>query len=50
MISLGLVFGLMGFIFGMTAMSNVNSAASRIDELEQRLKQAGILEDEILPN
>ncbi len=44
--TVGFVFGMMGFIFGMAAMSIAISASGKIDKLEQRLNEAGILNKE----
>ncbi len=40
----GLSFGMLGFVFGIAATNNANSAIGKIDKLEQRLSDAGILE------
>ena len=39
----GLSFGLLGFIFGISASNSATAAASKIDKLEQRLTDVGIL-------
>jgi hypothetical protein len=38
----GLSFGVLGFIFGIAATNNAKSANDKIDELEQRLSNAGV--------
>ncbi len=43
---LALPFGMLGFIFGMIAFSYATSATARVDRLEQRLIEAGMLEKE----
>lgn len=40
----GLSFGLLGFVFGISATSSAAAAASKVDALEQRLCEAGILD------
>ena len=39
-------FAIMGFIFGTIAFSHATSASKKIEELEQRLVAAGLLEEE----
>jgi hypothetical protein len=43
---LALPFGMLGFIFGMIAFSYATSATARVDRLEKRLIEAGMLENE----
>lgn len=42
----GMSMGLLGFIFGINASNAATSASSRIDRLEKRLGDAGLLDDE----
>jgi hypothetical protein len=42
----GLSFGMLGFIFGISASNSATSAASKVNKLEQRLSDAGILDRE----
>lgn len=44
--SLGFVFGIMGFIFSLSALTNASAAANKISKLEQRLIDAGLLTEE----
>ncbi|MEM1224737.1 MAG: hypothetical protein AAGJ40_03520 [Planctomycetota bacterium] len=43
---MGLTFGLIGFTFGISASNAVASAIARVDDLEERLDEAGLLERE----
>ena len=38
-------FAIVGFTFGMIAFTQVSAASARIKRLEQRLIQAGVLEE-----
>ena len=39
-------FGLMGFVFGLIAFTQVSVAMKRIERLERRLEHAGLATDE----
>lgn len=43
----GLSFGLIGFVFAMSAVNNASSAGSRIDALERRLSEAGVISPDV---
>ncbi len=42
----GFSLGTLGFIFGITATNNAKSAIDKINRLEQRLSDAGVLKSE----
>ena len=46
----GLSFGLIGFVFGISASNSAASAADKIEKLEQRLDEAGVLDRDNVPD
>ncbi|MEM8671994.1 MAG: hypothetical protein AAGG48_31035 [Planctomycetota bacterium] len=42
----GFSFGMMGFVFAMSASNNATAAADKVERLEKRLSDAGILDRE----
>ena len=40
----GMSFGLLGFIFGINGSNSAASASARLDQLEKRLGDAGLLD------
>ena len=46
----GMSFGLMGFIFGINASGSAEAATGKIERLEARLVEAGVVEREKDPD
>lgn len=42
----GMSMGMLGFVFGINASNAATSASSRIDQLEKRLGEAGVLNND----
>ena len=44
--AMGYILGSAGFVFALVAMGNVSAINSRVNNLEKKLKEHGILDDE----
>lgn len=41
--SVSFIFGILGFVFALNALSSANSAAEKVQKLERQLEDAGLL-------
>ena len=46
--SVSFIFGILGFVFALNAISSANAAEEKVKRLERRLAEAGLLELEVV--